>query len=60
MPVRIELAAALAEWRVDPSTENLSAVTEALLCGGLFDLNLSEEVNASILLCRYANERGFI
>ena len=60
MPVVLELAAALAEWRDLPSEANLSDVTEVLLRQGLFDLNLSEEMNASIWLCRYAEECGFI
>lgn len=55
-PIDLDLAEALMAWRADPTSDNLFEVTAALLRVGLFDLNLPDDLNASIWLCRYSRE----
>lgn len=55
-PIDIDLMTALEDWRISPTDENLFEIVWHLLQLGLYDFNFSDQVNASIWLCRYDRE----
>lgn len=55
-PIDLDVAEALVAWRADPTEDALYDVTEALMLAGLYDMNISDDLNASIWWCRYSRE----